>query len=204
MDIPGKQSAPTTPDLTTSEAADGNASSTERTRRRSSARGTGSIVAAAWSLLLAKGVGLASGLAVCCFLVWNALADVVVGRVEAVGAGVLTIGEADVQLWGLRPLPLDARCVTGDTQWACGAYAYSAMYLRAARRSAWCVVKGHSGNAVQAQCFTGVADVGNDLVQGGWAAADESATTRYASAERAARQAGRGVWAATREASSGM
>lgn len=45
-----------------------------------------------------------------------------------------------------------------------------------------------------AQCYVGVVDVAQLLVEQGWAAADVHATSRYVGAEAESRRANRGMW----------
>lgn len=194
MDTPGRPSAPTTPDPTTPEATDGKCGTTEPMRRRSSEPGIGSIVAAAWSLTLAKVLGLVFGAVLIATLLWNVVDDVIVGRPVVSSGSTLEIDGARIALWGARAPAIEDSCLLDGTRWACGAYSFAALYARIANRSVWCISKQRRHEVIAAQCFIGFTDLAQEMVERGWAEADVLATARYAGSETHSRRSRRGMW----------
>lgn len=194
MDTPGKPSVPTTPGPTTSEATDGKSATTERTRRKSSELGIGSIAVAAWSLTLAKGLGVVFGLGLVVAVLWSMVGGIVSGVPVVTSGRSLQIDGVVVELWGVQAPRFSQTCTSNGKRWACGAYSFAALYEATRRRSVWCVKKASAEDRIIAQCYVGLSDVAKSLVQNGWAEADSRATTKYANAERAARQARKGLW----------
>jgi hypothetical protein len=100
-----------------------------------------------------------------------------------------------VALWGVRVPTVEEMCSSPDgSRWACGAYAISALYSRVAGQFVWCVRKARRPDSIAAQCYIGIVDVAQALVEHGWAMADVRETSRYVSAEAESRRANRGMW----------
>lgn len=127
-------------------------------------------------------------------MLWGAIGGVVVGEALVKSGRELEVDGRRIELWGVRAPAFDQTCTSGDTQWACGAYAFAALYGATEKRSVWCVQKATADKKLIAQCYVGLADLAKRLVQLGWAEADARVTTKYTSAERAARQAHKGIW----------
>lgn len=106
----------------------------------------------------------------------------------------LEVNGVAVDLWGIQAPGYAQTCTSNGTQWACGAYSFAALYGAIHRRSVWCLKKASARERVIAQCYVGLSDLARGLVQTGWAESDARATTKYESAERAARQARKGLW----------
>lgn len=119
----------------------------------------------------------------------------IVSGVPVVTSGrSLLVDDVTVELWGVKAPRFAETCTTNGKRWACGAYSFAALYEATRRRSVWCVTKASAEDRIIAQCYVGLSDVAKNLVQNGWAEADSRATTKYANAERAARQARKGLW----------
>ena len=116
-------------------------------------------------------------------------------RPVALDTAHLKIGEGTIVLPGIAPLPLDAQCGSGGGAWPCGMRARTAFraYLRS--RSIRCEVPGdfvEREQTVASNCTVGGGDVGDWLVENGWAGALGDGP--YAELEVKAKKAGRGIW----------
>lgn len=142
-------------------------------------------------------LGVLFGLVLIATLLWNVAEDVIVGRPVVTSGSTIRIGGSRISLWGARAPAIEDSCDVGGICWACGAYAFTALYARVAGRSVWCIAKQRQQDVVAAQCFVGFTDVGQQMVELGWAQADVSATPRYIGSETQSRRARRGMWSAT-------
>ena len=145
-----------------------------------------------WRGLLIR-IGVVAALVVA--FVWNARQDDISGAAEARDGDSLVIAGERVRIFGIDAPELDQDCLDrrGAT-YACGRLSQRHL-ARLAKGDVRCdpVEQDRYGRTV-AICRAGDVDLGAAMVSAGWARAYLSYSLRYASAETAARDAGRGMW----------
>ncbi|AXS39636.1 thermonuclease family protein [Breoghania sp. L-A4] len=116
--------------------------------------------------------------------------------VVVVDGGTLRHDQMTVQLAGVRPLALDARCGGGDG-WPCGRLARTALRRLIRGRSVSCEREdgtAMTGALVTARCRIIRRDISDWLIEQGWATPADDANDAAARLLAAAREAGRGQW----------
>ena len=109
-------------------------------------------------------------------------------------AGLLQGDGSIIHIQGIKPLALDATCSTDDGgNWPCGRFARTAMRGLIRSHPVKCEIKG--GAIKFAKCSAGTRDIGEWLVEQGWA---ENRNGGYLDAMKTAKQAKNGMWRATR------
>lgn len=115
------------------------------------------------------------------------------GSVRVADGDSLEIGGERVRLEGIDAPELHQQCGPPDKLWPCGERARAALRALVAKGEVKCrpVDEDRYARAVSV-CTVDGRDIGAALVSDGWAVA---LGLSYGSEERAARQAGRGIWA---------
>ncbi|WP_182085222.1 hypothetical protein [Aureimonas sp. ME7] len=116
-------------------------------------------------------------------------------RPIAVDARTLKAGDMTLRVAGVEPIAPDVRCVDGAQAWPCATRARTALRGWLRGRSVECRVPSGEEEArdITVPCRLGQEDVARWLVTNGWAHAEPGSA--YEDAERAAREARRGIWA---------
>jgi len=120
-------------------------------------------------------------------------ASIAAGRGEhavVVNGNTLIIGTKRVYLRGVDAPETDQLCLVRQVQWACGKQAARELTNKIGGKPVTCKVRG--GNDVDCWGAGGV-NLGSWMVSNGWATASGPAGI-YASEERRAKQARRGIW----------
>lgn len=115
-------------------------------------------------------------------------------RPVVIDGGSLRVGSGTVRLPGIEP-PTET-CGGSASLWPCGARARTALRALVRSRSITCTVPGNfqaTDETVESACSLGATDIGQWLVENGWAKA--AAGGPYAEAETQARAARAGIWA---------
>ena len=114
-------------------------------------------------------------------------------RPLAAGAGRIEAQGRSVTIAGIEAVAADETCVDGSRQWPCGAHAASAFraFLRA--RAVVCDIPddGSAGHFT-ARCRLARQDIGEWLVENGWARAPQDSP--YAAAAEKAKKARKGIY----------
>ncbi len=138
---------------------------------------------------------LVAGLVVVALAPAPAAAAEIVGRPLVIDGDSLELGGRRIRLYGIDAPELDQTCALPDRTVACGETARTALLDLLAGGEIVCQPVGEvvQGESV-AVCFADGADLGRDMVQGGWALVDRRRSTAYVAVEDAAREAARGLW----------
>jgi len=122
------------------------------------------------------------------------------GVVRVVDGDSLRIGQVDVRLFGIDAPERGQTCERDGKPWACGDWAAEALAALVRGRSVSCERLGTDryGRMLGA-CRADGQDLNAALVRQGAAFAYRRYSTAYVVEERAARAAGRGIWAGTAE-----
>lgn len=105
-------------------------------------------------------------------------------------AGLLQADGSIIHIQGIKPLALDASCSTDDGgHWPCGRFARTAMRGLVRSHPIKCEIEG--SNKKYAKCSAGARDIGEWLVEQGWA---EDRNGGYAEAMKTAKRAKIGMW----------
>jgi len=124
-----------------------------------------------------------------------------VGIPRPLSAHTLELEGTTFVLFGIYvPVP-EATCTVTGQPFACGQMAQAAFEeLLAAHTLVACTSKGRDplGRTVGV-CYTGVTDLGGEMLRSGWALANERLNRSYGVVERSAKAAKRGIWAGTFE-----
>jgi endonuclease YncB( thermonuclease family) len=122
-------------------------------------------------------------------------AETVTGPATVTGADSLKVNGIAFQLNGLDAVELQQSCYVDGQAWACGAAATRALQTLVEGVTVSCTPTGAtSGAAKLAVCMSEGQDVGEYLVQNGWAVADPSQSDTYVAVEKAARDGAVGIW----------
>ena len=119
------------------------------------------------------------------------------GRAGAVSGDTLTLQGKTVQLAGIEAPELAQRCRDARRRrWRCGSSARSALGRLVAGKTVTCSISAHdkSKQIMTGRCKVGDRDLGQRLVSRGHVFASGGFYASYASAEREARRAKRGIW----------
>lgn len=117
--------------------------------------------------------------------------------VRVVDGDSLQIGEDKIRLFGIDAPELNQRCDRAGQSWRCGQWARGVLADLVAGQAIRCVQQDTDRyGRVVATCHAGNTDLAEAMVRQGAATAYLRYTTRYQSAERAARAEGRGLWVA--------
>ena len=126
--------------------------------------------------------------------IWAAQDDLV-GRADVIDGDSLEVGGAKIRLYGVDAPELDQSCLDRrNAAYACGRLAKRHLE-KVATGTVTCesVEKDRYGRDVSI-CYAGETDLGAAMVRAGWARAYLSYSLRYASEEKAAKDARRGLW----------
>lgn len=118
------------------------------------------------------------------------------GTATVVDGDTLPVGGWRVRLSGIDAPELSQRCGAGRTKVACGQLAARWLRSRVNGRVVRCVpIDTDKYGRTVARCSIGAADVGQAIVEAGWATAYRRYSLDYVGAEQRARAARRGIWA---------
>jgi endonuclease YncB( thermonuclease family) len=107
-------------------------------------------------------------------------------------ANLIVSDDTEITLAGIKPLPVDRKCEGKDGQWPCGNFAKAQLQRFIRSRTITCEPKEGSKNGKWlATCSAGQSDLGEWLVENGWA---EAAAPDLKELEKQARDANRGIW----------
>ena len=136
-------------------------------------------------------IALIAGLAA---LVWPPPGSIS-GRAVAVDGDTLKIDATRIRLIGLDAVELDQTCADGNgVDWPCGQKARALLDKLTDHGTAKCIADGRDRyRRVLAHCSVDGADLGEEMVRGGWAVAE----LEYGLALAEARLNGRGIWSGT-------
>ncbi|WFP62968.1 thermonuclease family protein [Mesorhizobium sp. WSM4904] len=113
----------------------------------------------------------------------------------APAAGVIQAKDYSVTISGIDIVRADETCSDDGKSWACGARARTAFRAFLRGRTAVCAVPPQSGRATNStECWVGNKDVGEWLVENGWARAAQGGP--YVEAGNKARAAKKGIFGA--------
>jgi len=124
-------------------------------------------------------------------------ASTVLTDVRAVDGDTLHAGTQRIRLIGIDAPEKDQTCRDARGQaYACGAAAAERLAALVAQGKVACAGQGHDryGRTLAVCSAGGVADIGGALVREGYAVSFMDRNGRYAAAEAAARDEGRGLW----------
>jgi endonuclease YncB( thermonuclease family) len=115
-------------------------------------------------------------------------------RVVVEAAGLLRSDTTMIRVGGVVTPEPEATCPgTGNEQWPCGRAARGALRLLIRNRAVECEITAQADDTLVGDCVVAGRSIAGWLVEQGWAApTDES---RYREAAKAAREAGRGMFA---------
>ena len=120
------------------------------------------------------------------------------GVATVVGADSLFIGEQRFHLFGIDALEDEQNCFVNGRPWACGAVAYRELEILVQEGDTTCVPRSGSDprrpGTAWATCTSSGRDLAEEMVLRGYALAVREMTEDYVAAERAAEEAGVGVW----------
>ena len=117
--------------------------------------------------------------------------------VRVVDGDSLDIGGEKIRLFGIDAPELNQRCDRAGQSWRCGDWSRRMLADLVAGQAIRCVQEDTDRyGRVVATCHAGRVDLAEAMVRQGAATAYLRYTTRYQSAERAARAEGIGLWAA--------
>lgn len=119
---------------------------------------------------------------------------VLIPRPNTVNAGTLTAGKRTMILVGLVPTDIERQCPDASgQQWPCGVVARTSLRLFLRNRSINCDLPGQQGDGeINTTCRLGERDIGEWLVENGWAEATEGSAFEKAAQE--AKAARRGLY----------
>ncbi len=119
----------------------------------------------------------------------------VVGRSAALGSDTLMLNGQIFQLYGIDGIVFDQFCFVDGEPWACGASATRALQSLVDPVVLTCTPTGETnGEAIYAVCTSNDGDIGQLMVEQGWALANRTQSGDYVAAEEESRAAGNGIW----------
>jgi endonuclease YncB( thermonuclease family) len=122
-------------------------------------------------------------------------AEAVTGPARVTGSDTLTVNGIHFQLSGLDAVELQQSCFVDGQAWACGAAATRALQTLIEGVTITCTPTGETnGDAQFATCTSGDEDIGENLMQNGWAVANPSQSEVYVALEKEARDDAVGIW----------
>lgn len=111
----------------------------------------------------------------------------------APAAGVIEAEGYSVAVWGIDIVERDETCTDGGKSWACGIRARTAFRAFLRGRAVVCTVPPEGGrHLIAAECRVGNQDIGQWLIENGWARAAENGP--YVEAGDKARAARKGIF----------
>lgn len=122
-------------------------------------------------------------------------------RPVALDTGTFLVDRGRIRLAGVQPVAPSRECGDGAGAWPCGMQARTALRLWLRGRAIRCDAPENFGKtdaAIDAECSLGPQDIGQWLVENGWAEARPDG--RYTTLETKARDARRGIWGSGRGA----
>jgi endonuclease YncB( thermonuclease family) len=112
----------------------------------------------------------------------------------------LTVGKAEVRLFGIDAPEFDQTCLRGGQRWNCGAAASEELARLVTGKDVRCESLGKDDfGRVLARCYVGSREVNRTMVALGFAVAFRRYSSDYVSAEESAKVAKRGLWVGTFE-----
>jgi endonuclease YncB( thermonuclease family) len=112
----------------------------------------------------------------------------------------LTVGKAEVRLFGIDAPEFDQTCLRGGGRWNCGAAASDELARLVTGKDVRCEGLGKDDfGRVLARCYVGSREVNRTMVALGFAVAFRRYSSDYVSAEESAKVAKRGLWVGTFE-----
>lgn len=118
------------------------------------------------------------------------------GLATVVDGDTLHVGTERVRLFGIDAPELSQSCDAGTSKTACGQLAARWLRARVQGRTVRCsAVDTDRYGRIVARCSIDGADLGQTIVDAGWATAYRKYSLRYIDAEQRARTARRGIWA---------
>jgi endonuclease YncB( thermonuclease family) len=146
----------------------------------------------AGSLVRSAAIGLGLSLTL---LGTSRAAETVTGPATVTGSDTLTVNGTALQLNGLDAVELQQSCFVDGQAWACGAAATRALQTLIEGVTVTCTPTGETnGDAQFAVCMSEGQDVGENLVQNGWAVANPAQSDAYVALEKQARDGAVGIW----------
>lgn len=117
------------------------------------------------------------------------------GRASVVDGDTIEVARQRIRLWGVDAVESSQLCTNADgRKWRCGAMAANKLSEFIGSRNVTCVQRDRDRyNRVVATCDVAGVDLGQWLVQNGWALAFRRYSMRYVPTEMHARQALTGV-----------
>ena len=138
--------------------------------------------------------GLMPVLALWCFPA-TSYAQAILGQAQVIDGDSLRIGEVELRLYGVDAPELTQECFSDDGPVECGTMAREALEGLIGGQAISCFPRDIDafGRTV-AQCRVSGSDLGEALVEAGWATAFQRYTSDYVRTEARARAAKIGVW----------
>lgn len=117
------------------------------------------------------------------------------GPAHVVDGDTIDVAGRRVRLWGIDAPESGQLCERGGIDYACGGAASAHLRALIGDGTVTCLARttDRYGRTV-AVCHAGTVDIGAAMVSGGWAMAFVRYSSDYVAEERAARDAGRGLW----------
>lgn len=126
--------------------------------------------------------------------------EMIIGVATVTDGDSLVIDGRRLRLEGVDAPEVDQRCVYRESkQWLCGERAAIELRQWLGQSTLICRKRGESYDRAVVVCNNGIKDVGEWLVESGWAVAEPCFSQSYIDEERVAHQKGAGIWASAFE-----
>ena len=118
-----------------------------------------------------------------------------VGTATVIDGDSLTIGQAEIRLWGIDAVELYQTCQRGGKSWPCGQAGKQALTDKIAGQSLTCQHKDIDRyGRVIAECYGNGESINAWLVRNGWALAYRRYSEKFVRDETAAKAGVQGIW----------
>ena len=126
--------------------------------------------------------------------------EMIVGVATVTDGDSLVIDGRRLRLEGVDAPEYDQQCVYQETQpWLCGERAAIELREWLGAATLICRKRSESYDRAVVVCMNGIKDVGEWLVESGWAIADACFSKSYLTEQNLAHERGMGIWASTFE-----